>query len=112
MRNQMLLVSISLVGPQAAYEFGPRYETLISASLYAGMLIGALIAGYLADAIGRRMVWLLSLFGISVFTLISAGSPSWTALNIFVALSSLFGGGNCTSTSSRLWSHLYVIWAV
>jgi MFS family permease len=92
----MLLVSISLAGPQASYEFGPKYATLLSASLYAGLFIGAIVMGFLADILGRRMVWQASIFLVSVFAIISASSPSWAALNVFVAFTGFFAGGNCT----------------
>ncbi|KAI1045074.1 hypothetical protein LB505_009398 [Fusarium chuoi] len=92
--DQMVLVSISLVTPQAAMEFGPRYATLLSASSYAGLLIGALFLGTLADNFGRRLVWQASIFGCSIMTAIAASSPNWAALNIFIALIGLFAGGN------------------
>lgn len=94
----MLLISVSLVTPQAAMEFGPRYETLLSAGLYAGLLLGALTLGGLADNIGRRLVWQLSLFGVSIVTMVAASSPNWAALNVWVALAGYFGGGNRTRT--------------
>jgi len=90
----MLLVSISLVGPQASYEFGPDKPTLLSASLYAGLLLGAISIGLVADNLGRRNVWLASIFLVSAFTLIAASSPNWAALNVFVAFAGFFGGGN------------------
>ncbi|KAH7173167.1 putative sugar transporter [Fusarium flagelliforme] len=90
----MILVSISLVTPQAAMEFGPRYATLLSASLYAGMLFGAVVLGGLADNIGRRLVWQLSIFGCSIVTTVAACSPNWAALNIFIVLIGVFAGGN------------------
>lgn len=93
----MLLVSISLVTPQSAMEFGPTYPTLLSASLYAGLLIGAILLGSIADNLGRRLVWQVSIFGIAVVAMITAASPNWAALNIFVAITGFFGGGNCES---------------
>ncbi|KLO95346.1 related to synaptic vesicle transporter SV2 (major facilitator superfamily) [Fusarium fujikuroi] len=92
--DQMVLVSISLVTPQAAMEFGPRYATLLSASSYAGLLIGALFLGTLADNFGRRLVWQASIFGCSIMTTIAASSPNWAALNVFISLIGLFAGGN------------------
>lgn len=97
----MVLVSISLVTPQAAMEFGPRYATLLSASSYAGLLIGALFLGTLADNFGRRLVWQASIFGCSIMTTIAACSPNWAALNVFVALIGLFAGGNRKSSLSQ-----------
>jgi MFS family permease len=95
----MLLVSISLVTPEAAVEFNPRYPTLLSAALYAGLVIGALSVGELAVIMGRMRLWQVSIFGVAVFSMIAASSPNWTALNIFVALTGIFGGGNRKWTS-------------
>ncbi|KAH8896209.1 putative sugar transporter [Thozetella sp. PMI_491] len=92
--DQMLLVSISLTGPQSSYEFGPKYATLLSASLYAGLLVGAAVLGLLADNFGRRMVWQMSIFLVSITAIVSAGAPNWAALNVFVAITGFFGGGN------------------
>ncbi|KAH7126065.1 putative sugar transporter [Dactylonectria macrodidyma] len=121
--DQMLLVSISLVTPQAAMEFGPKYPTLLSASNYAGLLFGAVVLGALADNIGRRLVWQASIFGISIFTMIAASSPNWAALNAFLCICGLFGGGNLAidlailaESIPRRWSFvlpgLAAIWGV
>jgi MFS family permease len=90
----MLLVSISLITPQAAMEFGPKYATLLSASQYAGLLVGAIVLGGLADNLGRRLVWQTSIFAVSIVSMIAAASPSWAALNVFISLMGFFGGGN------------------
>ncbi|KXH45104.1 hypothetical protein CSIM01_01233 [Colletotrichum simmondsii] len=92
--DQMLLVSISLVGPQLTPEFAPTYPTLLPASNYAGLLVGAVAMGLLADNIGRRLVWQLSIFGISISTMLAASSPNWAAINAWVAICGFFGGGN------------------
>lgn len=91
---QMLLVSISLVGPQLIPEFAPKHSTLLPASNYAGLLIGAVLMGLLADNVGRRIVWQLSIFGISIATMLAASSPNWAAVNVWVAICGFFGGGN------------------
>lgn len=90
----MLLVSVSLVGPQLMPEFAPTHPTLLPAALYAGLLLGAVVMGLLADNFGRRLVWQLSIFGISAATMLSASSTSWAAINTWVALCGFFGGGN------------------
>ncbi|KAE8319427.1 major facilitator superfamily domain-containing protein [Aspergillus transmontanensis] len=125
--DQMLLVSISLVMPQASKEFGPRYGTLLSATQYAGLGVGAVVYGLMADFTGRRLAWQTSIFGVSVFTAICAASPNWAALNVFVVLSAFFGGGNswplvvnfccpagatpetCTKANNMGWRYLYII---
>ncbi|KAK1659953.1 major facilitator superfamily domain-containing protein [Colletotrichum godetiae] len=92
--DQMLLVSISLVGPQLTPEFAPTYPILLPASNYAGLLVGAIAMGLLADNIGRRLVWQLSIFGISISTMVAASAPNCAAINAWVALCGFFGGGN------------------
>lgn len=93
---QILLISISLVGPQLIPEFAPRHPTLLPAASYAGLLVGAVVMGLLADNVGRRAVWQLSIFGISVCTMLAASAASWAAINSWVAVSGFFGGGNRT----------------
>lgn len=90
----MLLVSISLVPARAAAEFAPRHSTLISSFNYAGLLLGAIVFGALADTIGRKLVWQASLFGVCIFVMAAAGSPSWGALTAFVTIYGFFAGGN------------------
>ncbi|PKY07927.1 putative sugar transporter [Aspergillus campestris IBT 28561] len=92
--DQMLLVSISLVMPQASKEFSPQYATLLPATQYAALGVGAVAFGFLADICGRRWAWQGSIFGVSVFTAVCAGSPNWAGLNVFIALAAFFGGGN------------------
>lgn len=91
----MLLISISIVMPQASKEFLVEHPTLLSATQYASLLIGAVVYGFLSDTVGRRLAWQVSLFGVSVFTIVSASAPTWAALNVFVAFCGFFGGGNC-----------------
>lgn len=91
----MLLISITIIMPNAAKEFGPRYQTLLSASLYAGLFVGALTCGILADLLGRKLIWQLSIFGVSSVTLLAASSPNWAALNIWTTLCGFLAGGNC-----------------
>lgn len=95
----MLLCSIALVMPQASKEFAPKYATLLSAVQYAGLGLGAIAFGLLADLAGRQLAWQVSIFGVSIFTAVGAASPTWAALNAFVAIAAFFGGGNCEHLS-------------
>lgn len=82
--------------PSASLEFGPKYPTLLPASEYAGLLVGAIVLGLFADNFGRRIIWQLSIFGVAIFAMIAASSPSWALLNFWVAVASFFAGGNRT----------------
>ncbi|KAL3710994.1 hypothetical protein TMatcc_004791 [Talaromyces marneffei ATCC 18224] len=92
--DQMLFVSISILAPTTAKEFGPAHSTLLSAPLYVGLLMGAIAYGALADKVGRRLIWQISIYGVSIVNIFSASATSWTAMNVWMALSGLFGGGN------------------
>jgi MFS family permease len=91
---QMLVVSIGVVMPQVTKQWDVERAGLITASLYTGSLIGAVLCGYFLDIVGRKLVWQGSLFVVTVFTLIAAGSPNFTALAIFIGLQTIGAGGN------------------
>lgn len=80
----MLLVSIGILAPNTAKEFGPAHSTLISAPLYAGLLVGAIAYGVLADKVGRKLIWQASIYGVSIVNMLSASATSWTAMNVCV----------------------------
>ncbi|KAL5342056.1 major facilitator superfamily domain-containing protein [Aspergillus crustosus] len=92
--DQMLLISVTIIMPNAAKEFGPKYQTLLSASLYAGLFVGAVVCSLVADILGRKMVWQLSRFGVSIVTLLAASSPNWGALNVWTSLCGMLAGSN------------------
>ncbi|KAE8379865.1 major facilitator superfamily domain-containing protein [Aspergillus bertholletiae] len=52
-----------------------------------------------------------SIFGVSIFTAVYAGSPNWAALNIFIALAAFFGGGNLAIDLTILAESLPRKWA-
>lgn len=90
----MLVVSVGLVMPQVTKEWDVRYPSMITAALYAGSLVGAILCGYAADVIGRRLIWQLSLLEVTIFTMVSAASPNFTALALFIGLQTIGAGGN------------------
>ncbi|XHF99942.1 hypothetical protein AWENTII_003423 [Aspergillus wentii] len=92
--DQMLAVSVGLVLPQVKKQWDVQYPSMITAALYAGSLVGAIICGLAADLVGRRLLWQISLFVVTVFTMIAAASPSFTALAVFIGLQSIGAGGN------------------
>ncbi|OAL43411.1 sugar transporter [Pyrenochaeta sp. DS3sAY3a] len=92
--DQMLVVSVGLVIPQIMKQWDVKYPSMLIASLYAGSLVGALLCGLLLDVIGRKLVWQTSLFAVTIFTLIAASSPNFTALALFIGFQCVGAGGN------------------
>ncbi|KAH8663441.1 sugar transporter [Tricladium varicosporioides] len=83
--DQILLISIALVMPQASKEFVVEYPKMASVAQYAGLF---------ADIFGRSLVWQVSLFGVAIWTTICAASPNFPVLAIFIGIMGFFAGGN------------------
>lgn len=90
----MLAISVGLVLPQVMKEWSVQTPRMLVASLYAGLLAGALICGPAVDIIGRKLVWQGSLFVVTIFTMVAAGSPNFPALAVFIAFQAAGAGGN------------------
>ncbi|MGW7680954.1 MFS transporter [Kribbella sp. NPDC054772] len=71
------LVSYLLPAVKPLWHLAPWQIGLIGSSLLIGILIGALSAGIVGDAIGRRKVMMYALALYCVATLIAAFAPSW-----------------------------------
>ncbi|CAB3227011.1 unnamed protein product [Arctia plantaginis] len=68
-------------------------QGLLAAGPIAGLLIGGLAWGYLADTRGRRSMLLVSLSGAAFFNLIATISVNWVMLMIFQFFSAIFASG-------------------
>jgi putative MFS transporter len=86
------IIMISLVLPTIGAQFGifdlatftpkdPIQYGAIAAATLIGSFIGSLVLGRIADARGRRTVFLLSILWYSVFT--AATALSWNAASVF-----------------------------
>ena len=91
---QMLAVSVGLVLPQIMKQWDVKYPSMLIAALYAGALVGAVVCGYAVDYVGRKIVWQISLFVVSIFTMIAASSPNFAALAVFIGFQTVGAGGN------------------
>ena len=93
--DAMEVIGIGFIIPSIIATFGVTgaQAGLIGSLFFAGMLFGAWGFGSLADRIGRRRVFLLTIALNAVFALASAFSPSFTLLLIFRFLNGLAVGG-------------------
>ena len=56
------LQGVAVILPQVQEEFNPTRVEYVTLSLYVGLIIGATTWGSLADVIGRRLSWNITLF--------------------------------------------------
>ncbi|KAM8946972.1 solute carrier family 22 member 3 [Pelodytes ibericus] len=74
---------------------------LTQASLNLGFLIGALTLGYAADRYGRKITYLISVFGVGACGIVVAFAPNFYVFVFFRFLQGIFGKGT--------WMTCYVI---
>jgi YNFM family putative membrane transporter len=77
-----LLYNVQPLLPVFSDAFGVSAENAsLTVSIATGpMAVGILVAGWLADAIGRRMVMMISLIAATVFGWMAAVAPTWESL--------------------------------
>ncbi len=87
---EVLLVSFALPAMSAEWSLTAAQKGLLATSIFIGMLVGAVFWGRLADRIGRRAGFVLTIAIDSAFGLASAFAPSF---GWFLALRALTGFG-------------------
>ena len=90
---QVMLLSILTVVLQDDWELSDEKSALIATSFFFGSLIGNLFLGPLADAIGRRPVFLLASFEVATVGLLTSLSPTFEVLIIMIFLVGIGIGG-------------------
>ncbi|HKX16843.1 MAG TPA: MFS transporter, partial [bacterium] len=95
------VVSFALLGLEAAWRLSPGEASLITAAVGAGQLIGGVSAGYLADALGRRAAFGLTIACSSLSAAAAAAAPSLPWL-VAAMLVMGIGFGGVTPVASSL----------
>ncbi len=86
--------ALSMSLPQIKLEFGPKHVQFATLALYLGLLIGATFWGFMADVVGRRPSWNITLFISAVFGIAVGGAPNFVALGGLLAALGVGLGGN------------------
>jgi MFS transporter, putative metabolite:H+ symporter len=87
---EVLLVSFAMPQMAAEWSLSKAQTGLLATAIFIGMLAGALVWGRLADKIGRRVCFILTIAFYSLFGGLSALSPSF---EWFLALRLMTGFG-------------------
>jgi putative MFS transporter len=94
------VVSFALLGLEAGWGLTPAQASLVTAAVGAGQLIGGVSAGYVADGIGRRRAFGLTVGLSSLAAALAAAAPSLRWLVAAMLLMGIgFGGVAPVATS-------------
>ncbi|KAL1704300.1 major facilitator superfamily domain-containing protein [Schizophyllum commune] len=94
MADNIWAQGVAIVLSQIQQELNPKRIEFVMLSLYAGLGIGAVTWGTIADIIGRKVSFNITLFLAGVFGIAAGASPDFVTLNVLVALLGFGVGGN------------------
>ena len=94
--DNIWMTGLSFQRPQIVEEFGLGnvVSGVISSMLFAGLLVGAAVWGYLSDQKGRRFAFTATLLIASVSAVITAVMPLWPLIAITLFCVGFGAGGN------------------
>uniref|UniRef100_D8QAY0 Major facilitator superfamily (MFS) profile domain-containing protein n=1 Tax=Schizophyllum commune (strain H4-8 / FGSC 9210) TaxID=578458 RepID=D8QAY0_SCHCM len=94
MADNIWAQGVAIVLSQIQRELNPKRIEFVMLSLYAGLGIGAVTWGTIADIIGRKVSFNITLFLAGIFGIAAGASPNFVTLNVLVALLGFGVGGN------------------
>ncbi|KAM0323760.1 hypothetical protein ACHAQA_008697 [Verticillium albo-atrum] len=93
--DSLIAMLAGITAGQAYAEIGDGgYPTALAMSLYAGLFVGALFWGLGADLVGRKIAFNITLFIVSLSSIVAGSAPNWPTLGFFVSLIGFGAGGN------------------
>ncbi|ANE43412.1 MFS transporter [Deinococcus puniceus] len=109
---EVLLMGFALPGISAEFGLarGSADATVLLTATFAGMLVGALFWGWLADRIGRRTVFLITVMLGVVFGLLGAVSPTVALLVVARFLTGFAIGGTLPVDYSMMAEFVPTAW--
>lgn len=109
---EVLLMGFALPGISAAFglERGSADATLLLTATFAGMLVGAVFWGWLADRIGRRTVFLTTVALGVVFGLLGAFAPTVALLVAARFLTGFAIGGTLPVNYAMMAEFVPTVW--
>lgn len=65
------IIGVALTQIKPMFEIGDLWSAAIGASVFLGIMIGAIVGGYLTDLIGRRLMFIIDVIAIGLFSILS-----------------------------------------
>ncbi|KAK7458133.1 hypothetical protein VKT23_010041 [Stygiomarasmius scandens] len=92
--DNIWLQAVAIILPEIQKELNPSRVEFATLSLYVGLILGATTWGILADLVGRKLSFNITLFIAGVFGVAAGGSNNFTTLGALVACVGFGIGGN------------------
>ncbi|KAI5123860.1 hypothetical protein M0805_005677 [Coniferiporia weirii] len=106
MADNLWLQAVAVILPQVEEDFNPSRVEYATLSLYVGLIFGAMAWGCLADVIGRKLSWQITLFIAGTFGLAAGGAPNFVALCALIACMGFGVGGNLPVDGALFLEHI------
>ncbi|KAG9124963.1 hypothetical protein FRC07_009555, partial [Ceratobasidium sp. 392] len=94
MADNIWLQGVAIILPSISREMQPPHIAFATLALYVGLIVGATTWGVLADIIGRRLSWNITLFLSGVFGIAAGGSRNFVTLGSLISCLGFGVGGN------------------
>ncbi|KAK7043179.1 hypothetical protein VNI00_008533 [Paramarasmius palmivorus] len=92
--DNIWLQGVAIILPQIQHELRPARVEYATLALYVGLILGATTWGILADLIGRKLSFNITLFIAGVFGVASGAANNFTTLAALIACVGFGIGGN------------------
>ncbi len=99
---EVQIIGSVIPGIQQEFSLDSTQSVLINIVWFAGIALGALGFGYLADRIGRKRLFVATLILYSVFAVATAASPNFELFIFFRFITALGVGGEYSAVTSAI----------
>ncbi len=99
---EVQIIGSVIPGIQAEFNLDGRQAVLINVVWFAGIAMGAVGFGYLADRVGRRKLFVATLILYSLAAVATATAPSYEIFVLFRFITALGVGGEYSAVTSAI----------
>lgn len=99
---EVQIIGSVIPGIQQEFSLNSAQSVWINVVWFAGIAVGALGFGYLADRVGRKKLFVATLILYSVFAVATAASPNYALFIVFRFVTALGVGGEYSAVTSAI----------